>query len=78
MATPTTIVASSNASSSKGPQSAAVAKSSSGHQQLPGCLHRMLAQAPVDDFEDIVSWQPDGKSFAIRHPTKFKDNILPR
>lgn len=29
-------------------------------------------------FEDVISWQPHGRSFLVRKPTEFVNNVMPR
>jgi hypothetical protein len=45
--------------------------------QFPWKLHDMLEQAENDGMTDIVSWQDDGKSFRVKQPAAFVDEIMP-
>lgn len=37
----------------------------------------MLEDASANNFEDIVSWQPNGKSFKVIQPKRFANEIMP-
>lgn len=45
---------------------------------FPDRLYDMLAQAHVQGFEDIVSWQPHGRAFIVRNAGRFVDEVLPK
>jgi hypothetical protein len=42
---------------------------------FPEVLHRILSKT---EHEEIVSWQPHGRSFCVRNKTKFMDCIIPK
>jgi hypothetical protein len=43
---------------------------------FPVKLYRMLDDASKSDFDDIVSWQPGGKSFKVLQPDRFAADIM--
>jgi hypothetical protein len=43
---------------------------------FPVKLYRMLDDASKSDFEDVVSWQPGGKSFKVLQPDRFATDIM--
>jgi hypothetical protein len=45
--------------------------------QFPWKLHEMLERSSIDDYDDIVSWQPGDYCFKVHDPQKFM-SILPR
>lgn len=45
---------------------------------FPMKLHDLLDYVEVEGLTDVVSWQPHGRSFAIRKPTEFVDNVMPK
>ncbi|KAL3940688.1 MAG: hypothetical protein SGBAC_004810 [Bacillariaceae sp.] len=45
---------------------------------FPVILHRMLEDSVDKNFADIVSWQPHGRAFLIRHPKEFVASVLPK
>jgi hypothetical protein len=47
------------------------------HVKFPIKLHRMLQECEEHGKSNIVSWQPDGRSFRVHSPTKFVDMVLP-
>ena len=38
----------------------------------------MLDDTAKEGMEDIISWQPDGKSFRVHKPKEFAANVMPR
>jgi hypothetical protein len=47
--------------------------------QFPWKLHKMLEDADVEGFSDIVSWLPDStNSFKVHQPGVFVEAIMPR
>lgn len=45
---------------------------------FPVKLAGMLELAEAERFQDIVSWLPHGRGFAIHNPEHFATSILPR
>lgn len=45
---------------------------------FPVVLHRMLGEMENEGNEHIISWNDDGKSFAIHDPKVFAEKILTR
>jgi hypothetical protein len=45
---------------------------------FPWRLHEMLEAATREGMEDIVSWQPHGRSFTVYKPKEFVGKILQR
>jgi hypothetical protein len=45
---------------------------------FPKVLHRMLDQAEVDGFSEIVSWQPHGRAFLVHDQARFVAEVMPR
>ena len=43
---------------------------------FPRKLHAMLEAASVNNFEDVVAWQPGGTSFKVVDPKRFADEIM--
>jgi hypothetical protein len=44
---------------------------------FPSKLYQMLEDAETKGFEDLVSWQPDGKSFKAQKVEGFVKDVLP-
>jgi hypothetical protein len=44
---------------------------------FPSVLHAMLERAEAEGFEEIVSWQPHGRAFAVHSPTRFVKEVMP-
>lgn len=40
-------------------------------------VYTMLEDAKAESFEDIVGWEPDGKSFKVHKTTEFEETIQP-
>jgi hypothetical protein len=47
-------------------------------QPFPLKLYRMLEEAEKNGQEDVLSFLPHGRAFAIHKPGKFKEDIMPR
>jgi HSF-type DNA-binding len=45
---------------------------------FPAKLHYVLRDAKLNGWEDIVSWAPHGRCFAIHNPNKFVTEIMPQ
>ena len=45
---------------------------------FPTILHQLLEHALDEGFQDIVSWQPHGRSFHVHNPDLFVQSIMPR
>lgn len=45
---------------------------------FPERLYNMLSQAEPQGFEDIVSWQPHGRSFIVHQPKSFVETVMPK
>ena len=45
---------------------------------FPTILHQLLEHALDDGFQDVVSWQPHGRSFHVHNPDLFVRSIMPR
>jgi hypothetical protein len=43
---------------------------------FPGKLHAMLENASEKNLEEVVSWQPGGKSFKVIQPQRFASEIM--
>ena len=48
-----------------------------GNPVFPVKLHRMLSEAHAKGFDDIVSWNPDGKAFIVHDKARFESEIMP-
>jgi hypothetical protein len=44
--------------------------------QFPWKLHDMLDNAAADGFEDVVSWQENGRSFRVHKPPRFVEAVM--
>ena len=44
---------------------------------FPIILHEILRMCEMNNYEDIISWQPSGRSFKIRNPDKLSMDVLP-
>ena len=44
---------------------------------FPWKLHDMLERVDVDGYEQIVSWQPHGRSFMVHKPDAFVETVMP-
>lgn len=44
---------------------------------FPWTLHAMLELAEKENFDGVVSWLPDGKSFKVYDPSAFVKDIMP-
>ena len=44
---------------------------------FPWKLHAMLELAEKENFDGVVSWLPDGKSFKVYDPSTFVKDIMP-
>jgi HSF-type DNA-binding len=42
---------------------------------FPHTLHRMLENAKVGRYEDIVTWQPHGRSFRMLDTERFVADV---
>ena len=49
----------------------------SNESPFPQQLYEMLESASKESFEDVVSWEPRGRSFVVRKPQKFATDVLP-
>jgi hypothetical protein len=47
-------------------------------EPFPQKLYRMLEEVEKADQEDVLSFSPDGRAFAIHKPDIFTEDILPR
>jgi hypothetical protein len=45
---------------------------------FPGKLHKLLQDADVLGFQDIISWQPGRQSFKVREQVRFESEIMGR
>lgn len=45
---------------------------------FPERLYSMLSGAEANGFEDIVSWQPHGRSFIVHKPREFVNEVMPK
>lgn len=45
---------------------------------FPQKLYRMLEEVEKNDQEDVLSFSPSGRAFAIHNPGKFMEDIMPR
>ncbi|KAG7373613.1 HSF-type DNA-binding protein [Nitzschia inconspicua] len=43
---------------------------------FPWKLHKLLEHAEKEGYQDIISWEPDGKSFRVHKPIQFCESIL--
>jgi hypothetical protein len=50
--------------------------SSNGERSFPRTLFKMLETAESTNFNDIVAWQQDGKSFKVFQPKEFAATIM--
>jgi hypothetical protein len=48
-----------------------------GEHNFPVKLHFMLSELETDGMDDIVSWQPHGRSFLVRKQMHFVGKVLP-
>jgi len=48
------------------------------NKSFPYKLYSLLEEANDQGFSDIVSWQPQGKSFIVHQPKVFVQSILPQ
>jgi hypothetical protein len=48
-----------------------------GEQNFPVKLHYMLNELEKDGMDDIVSWQPHGRSFLVHKQMQFVEKVLP-
>lgn len=71
---------SSNSEQQPKPHSEAIAntRSSNGHKRAKAFPQILLEILSNPDYVPIVSWLPDGKTFAVHDPTKFSTEILPK
>lgn len=57
----------------------AAAKASGGvNNPFPTILHKLLSETEQLGFEDIISWQPHGRSFLIHKPKDFVKEVVPK
>jgi HSF-type DNA-binding len=47
-------------------------------EAFPFKLHKMLQEATVEEFEEVVSWQPHGRAFRVHDRETFIRDIMPR
>ena len=45
---------------------------------FPEKLYLMLAGVQKEGLEDVVSWQPHGRCFAVHQPQRFVEEVMPR
>lgn len=45
---------------------------------FPEKLHEMLSALTAEGREDIISWQPHGRSFLVHEKKKFVEDVMPR
>jgi hypothetical protein len=45
---------------------------------FPEKLYNMLKMVQEDGFDEVVSWQPHGRCFAVRDPKKFVKEVMPK
>ncbi|KAG7340891.1 HSF-type DNA-binding protein [Nitzschia inconspicua] len=43
---------------------------------FPWKLHKLLEHAEKEGYQDIISWEPDGKSFRVHKPSQFCESVL--
>lgn len=55
-----------------------VAMSLKGNFGFPARLHFMLDDLENDGRDDIVSWQPHGRSFKVHNKDGFVKDVIPR
>jgi hypothetical protein len=48
-----------------------------GEHNFPVKLHFMLSELETDGMDDIVSWQPHGRSFLVHKQMPFVEKVLP-
>jgi hypothetical protein len=48
-----------------------------GAHNFPVKLHFMLSELETDGMDDIVSWQPHGRSFLVHKQMQFVEKVLP-
>lgn len=48
-----------------------------GEENFPVKLHYMLTELETDGMEDIISWQPHGRSFLVHKQLRFVERVLP-
>jgi hypothetical protein len=44
---------------------------------FPIKLHYMLSELETDGMDDVVSWQPHGRSFIVHKQPQFVEKLLP-
>jgi HSF-type DNA-binding len=49
-----------------------------GMNSFPQKLYKMLECASEESFEEIISWEPNGRCFVVRDMDKFAKEVLPR
>jgi hypothetical protein len=49
-----------------------------GQRAFPYKLYALLGDAEVNGFDNIISWQPGGKSFRVHQPKVFTETVLPQ
>jgi HSF-type DNA-binding len=52
--------------------------SSKAEKHFPSVLHRLLEEAEVGGYSDIVAWQPHGRSFLVKQQARFVREVMPR
>lgn len=45
---------------------------------FPLKLHEVLDQVVQDGYDDVISWQPHGRAFAIHQPKVFTEHVMPK
>jgi hypothetical protein len=51
--------------------------SNHGEENFPVKLHYMLTELENDRMDDIISWQPHGRSFLVHKQQQFVEQVLP-
>jgi HSF-type DNA-binding len=45
---------------------------------FPQALHKLLDDASINGFDDIISWDSHGRSFRIQDPPRFVEEVMPK
>ncbi|EGR29016.1 hypothetical protein IMG5_164750 [Ichthyophthirius multifiliis] len=51
---------------------------STNNQTVPGFLSKTYKILENEEYNDIISWNIDGRSFLIKSPNEFAEKILPK
>ena len=66
-----------HSSTSSSSSSAASSSAASSSSVFPIKLYHLLNQASKGNYEDVVCWEPDGKSFKVHDKDRFTSEIMP-